>query len=88
MSESKIIEVRASYVSENTFGFECPFCWSKYKKNGAPCANAKRIIHTHGTGGSIQRAIGKNYREPHCNSISEQKCTQFCIIIDENTPRK
>ena len=25
--------------------FECPFCWSKYKKNNKPSKNAKNVFH-------------------------------------------
>jgi hypothetical protein len=28
----------------NTF-FECPFCFTKYKKNNEPSKNAKNVIH-------------------------------------------
>lgn len=34
------------FVNPKQFiGFECPFCWTKYRINGLPYRNAKRVIH-------------------------------------------
>lgn len=44
--------------------FACPFCWTSYKKNGIPSANARRVIHQHGYGSCARRS----HRCAHCDS--------------------
>tara|TARA_R100001480_G_scaffold132793_2_gene130013 strand:+ start:346 stop:672 length:327 start_codon:yes stop_codon:yes gene_type:complete len=40
--------------------FTCPFCVSKYKKNGEPYKYCERVVHHHGAGN------GLGTRSPHC----------------------
>jgi|TARA_R100000084_G_scaffold99643_1_gene54135 hypothetical protein len=40
--------------------FTCPFCVSKYKKNGNPYKYAKPVVHVHGSGN------GLGTRTAHC----------------------
>ena len=40
--------VHAKSINKIQFYFECPFCWTKYKKNGEPYKNAKRYGQKNG----------------------------------------
>lgn len=99
----------AKYLKENysrsdkkmyyTVHYECPFCWSKYKKNGEPYKTAKRVIHHHGTDKKENHFIG--HRHFHChdktyyafNQIDKEKLKEFefkkyngvNVIIDDST---
>jgi hypothetical protein len=48
--------------------FECPFCYTKYKKDGTPCKNAKRQVHIHGWGHGENMTL----RVPHCDEQSKK----------------
>lgn len=74
-------EVEAKTISNKTFTFECPFCWSRYKKNGQPYKTAKRVIHTHGSSGDLSNR--REHRQGHCHL----KDTDFHIHITDNTKR-
>jgi hypothetical protein len=80
---SEKIEVTAKFVNNYQFGFECPFCFTKYKMNGDPYKNAKRVIHVHGSEGILENR--KTVREAHCNKDSNKRI--FIINITDETVR-
>ena len=49
--------------------FVCPFCVTRYRKNGAPYANAKPCVHYHGAGGFDTDGFGN--RSSHCNRLPD-----------------
>lgn len=55
--------------NNNQLMFQCPFCYTKYKKNGTPYMNGILISHFHGDAG--MDADG-NYgtRVPHCLPVA------------------
>jgi hypothetical protein len=77
-------DVEAETISNKTFRFECPFCWSKYKKNGEPYKTAKRIYHTHGSSGDLSNRI--EHRLAHCYGNKKYRC-DFNIHITDKTIR-
>ena len=77
-------EVEAETISAKTFRFKCPFCYSKYKKNGEPYKTAKKIYHTHGSSGDLSNRI--EHRAAHCYR-KEGYMTDFNIHITDNTKR-
>ena len=81
----KYFSVEAQVITPKQISFECPVCWSKYKKNGEPYKTAKRIRHIHGndTGKDMDR---KTTRSPHC--LRSGDFDEFLIEITENTVRK
>lgn len=79
---SEII-VHAKWINKNQFGFICPHCWSKYKKNGEPYKTAKRIEHRHGSCGDLYNRT--EYRGGHC--VIKKNFNGFKIIIDDDTIR-
>ena len=48
MDKDGYMYVEASEINNRLIKFKCPFCWSRYKKDGNPYKKAKRIIHIHG----------------------------------------
>ena len=78
--------VTAKWINKTEFGFQCPNCWSMYKKNGEPYKNSKRIEHRHGSGGNLNNRI--EHRSSHCSSISKRICKSFIILITPATIRK
>jgi len=82
----KNFSVEANVITPKQIYFECPFCWSKYKKNGEPYKNAKRLRHIHGN----ECHTSENRvttRTPHCIHRNELD-GEFIINITENTVRK
>ena len=75
--------VFAKSVDKVHIRFECPFCWSKYKKNGEPTKNAKKVIHLHGSCGELHNRI--EHRGAHC--INNKYNGSFNIIINDDTAR-
>lgn len=51
--------------------FECPFCFSKYRKNNEPHKNAKNIDHTHGTDASEMEKGYISGRSSHCHKMED-----------------
>ena len=65
--------------------YDCPHCWTKYKKNGEPYKTAKRIRHCHGneTHSDVNRTTT---RTPHCRGRTNFQ--DFTIEITDNTIRE
>ena len=76
--------VYAQSINKIQFSFECPYCWSNYKKNGEPYKTAKRIKHVHGSNDNLNNRT--EHRIAHCMKERYDGC--FNIIIDDNTIRK
>ena len=51
------MDIIAKTIDLETFAYECPVCWSIYKKNGEPSLRAKRVIHTNGSEGILSNRI-------------------------------
>tara|TARA_Y100001937_G_scaffold13635_1_gene18026 strand:- start:505 stop:759 length:255 start_codon:yes stop_codon:yes gene_type:complete len=81
----KYFKVEADVVTPTQITFECPYCWSKYKKNGDPYKTAKRVRHIHGND-THSNENRTTTRTPHCLRIGE--FNEFLIEITENTIRK
>jgi hypothetical protein len=75
--------VYAQSIDNDCIKFECPYCWSNYKKDGEPTKRAKRIIHIHGSNNNFRNRT--EHRIAHCY---KRYNGGFNIIIDENTIRK
>jgi hypothetical protein len=76
--------VHAKMINDVYFKFECPYCYTKYKKNGEPRLGAKRINHIHGSNKNIRNRT--EHRIAHCTM--ERYNGGFNIIIDDSTIRK
>jgi len=63
------MEVVAKTIDSVHFSYECPTCWSNYKKNGEPSLRAKRVMHQHGSDGDLTNR--KENRISHCLKNSE-----------------
>jgi len=85
-----LYRVTASSISEITISFVCPFCYTKYKKDKTPCANAKHKIHSHGNNGRDMSNRDDECRVPHCDKgrFPEDQYNMFEIVIDDTTVRK
>jgi len=57
--------VEASHVNTVQISYRCPFCWSSYKQNGEPSANAKSTVHHHGSCGEVHNRV--EHRGSHCD---------------------
>jgi len=75
--------VVADFVGKYEFFFTCPYCWSRYKSDGTPFKNAKRIVHTHGSNGEMHNRI--EARISHC--VKPTACSGFKIHITDKTKR-
>lgn len=79
------VEVVAKFVNKYQFGFECPFCFSNYKKNGEPYKRAKKVIHYHGSEGTLENRT--TTRIKHCDKNRVPKFDYFIIHITDETIR-
>ncbi len=62
--ELEDINVVADYVDKTVIGFTCPYCRSRYKRNGDPYKKSKPLIHRHGSGNNFNNRI--EHRVGHC----------------------
>lgn len=67
VGESPRICLRASEVTATQLYVTCPFCWTSRKKNGAPAAGARHVVHSHGSGGNRRPRV--EFKEPDCVDI-------------------
>ena len=77
--------VKAHKIDNLQIYYECRHCWTKYKKNGEPRKNAKRIMHI--CGGS---ANNFNNRTELRNSMcleKNRKSSKVLIVIDDDTQK-
>jgi hypothetical protein len=78
----------ATRVDRTHIYYKCPVCFTKYKKNGQPYANAKNVIHKHGSCGDLSNRI--EHRAHHRTyNYPEGRLTynNVCIIIDDTTKK-
>jgi hypothetical protein len=81
------IDVEANYITKSQFSYTCPFCYTKYKKDGNPYKNAKNKFHYHGSGGELHNRV--EHRVPHCDTGRFPKqASEFRIHITDGTVRK
>jgi hypothetical protein len=82
MDKNKTI-VKAHKMDNIHIYYECPYCWSKYKKNGEPTKTAKRITHQHGSDNDYSNRTEN--RISHC--YEPNKSYAVNIIIDDTTKK-
>jgi hypothetical protein len=75
--------VKASKIDNIHIYYECPYCWSKYKKNGEPYKTAKRITHQHGSCNDFSNRTES--RISHCYEPNKSHTVK--IIIDDSTKK-
>jgi len=77
--------VHADSIDKTTIKFQCPYCYTRYKKDGiTPYINAKKRIHVHGSCDNLHNR--KEHRSSHCDDRIYNG--SFEIIIDDGTIRK
>ena len=80
--EYKVKPVIATHINKYEMFYECPCCWTRYKKNGEPYKNAKRTIHRHGNNGDpVSSRITR--RTSHCPKMKGD----IFIVVNETTKR-
>ena len=77
--------VIATKITPYNIFFECPYCWTAYKRDGERTQRAKPATHTHGneTGDKTNRTIT---RSPHCHTGRNDEC--FIISVTDDTVRE
>ena len=84
MNSKKIIEVHCDSIDYEHLYITCPFCYSRYNKDGTPSKNAKRVVHIHKSNEDFSNRIEQ--RIPHCPT--KKRNYIFNIVIDDKTERK
>jgi len=77
---NNIVYVKAKKVDDTHVDFICPFCYTRYKKNGDPTANARHEEHKHS---SDDRRIQMIHKIKHCDPRRNEK--SFFIGITPST---
>ena len=79
--------VVAKYVNKSQVTFECPFCYTRYKKNGDPAKSAKNATHVHtNSKGTTENQIFT--RVPACGKrFPRQEFVEFEIAVTDDTKR-
>ena len=75
-----VLHVNALSIDKLMFRYECPLCYTKYKKSGYPRKNARHTIHRHGSNGDITNR--NEHRGSHCPAKMP-----VCIHITDETQR-
>ena len=60
-----------SYRLGSQVCFVCPFCVTRYRKDGAPYARAKPCLHQHGADGFDDDGFG--HRSSHCTRLPDAR---------------
>lgn len=86
----KTIRVEATRVSNRQVWFKCPYCFSRYKKDGTPYKNAKRVEHVHGCDSMQNHNVGT--RVPHCleqgrKQMERDGVSEVDIFVVDETKR-
>ena len=68
--ETQEIDVIATKMDNVNFYYECPNCWSSYKKNGEPYKKATHIMHIHGSGNDFSNRIEPRWS--HCVNVKDK----------------
>jgi hypothetical protein len=76
-------DVEAKLITPINIFFECPYCFTDYKKNGMPTKRAKHYTHIHGSGNQFHNR--SEDRVAHCRFDGKKL---FRIHITDNTIRK
>ena len=88
MTSRPVIEIEYLQLNKYpyyTAHFKCPYCKSKYKKNGEPYSKASSLYHHHGV--NINTDIGSILpKSPHC--LKDYFPNGYSIHFDDNTPIK
>ncbi len=77
-------EIVASKINKTHIFIKCPYCFSKYKKNGEPYKSSKNIIHLHGSCGDLSNRV--EHRSHHSNRCNHNNF-DWKIIINDDTIR-
>jgi len=81
-------DVKAAWIDDVHIAFDCPFCWTKYNKDGSPCKDAKPLEHHHGSGGD-KTTNRVTHRVAHCGgNPAAVVYNGFNIFITPDTVRK
>lgn len=79
-NKEQYVLIHIDKMDKKCIYYECPFCWTKYKKDGTPTIRAKRGRHTHGRGDNV--GIGHiSDRATHCSKNRRHPI----LFIDEDT---
>ena len=78
-----IVHVQANRIDDVQFHFICPFCWTRYKRNGKPSRTAKRVEHHHISSGDL--TIRVEQRGAQCESNKNPNHRSFKIWITQKT---
>lgn len=91
ISEKRKCKVISNRYGKIHFSFKCPYCRTKYKKNGEPTKRSKPVYHYHGSMEKYPENF-KTYRSPHCTGMGKKRFekagyTEFLIEINDKTLR-
>ncbi len=78
--------VEAKTIDKHHITYECPYCYTKYKKNGQPYKKAKHRVHTHGSCGELHNRI--EARIHHSGTDDPRNGQEVGISITDNTIRR
>lgn len=57
--------VKASREDDKLTYFTCPWCWTKYRKDGTHTVRARRVEHLHG-----RQGVGMCHKVAHCHKTN------------------
>ena len=78
------MKIVAYKINKTHIFVKCPFCFSKYKKNGEPYKTARNLIHLHGSCGDLSNRI--EHRCHHSNNNKNK--FEWEIEINDYTIRE
>lgn len=89
MEENQQPSFVALKIDRTHIYYECPTCFTKYKKDGTPTMKSKNVIHKHGSCGELHNRI-EHRSHHHCwnfpkNTLTYSSCY---IIINDDTIRE
>lgn len=81
------VDVDAISIDITHISFKCPFCRSRYKRNGEDYKNAIPKIHRHGSEGKLHNRV--ELKGDHCDKGKfPSNYSGFRVHVTDNTLRK
>jgi hypothetical protein len=79
------VYVNAIAINKLQIRFVCPFCRTRYNKNGEPSKRSKRVTHFHASCNNFHNRF--EHRSPHCmdENINNRS---FMIAVTDSTKRE
>jgi len=82
------IHLNAYMITRTHIYVKCPYCYTRYNKDGKPSKSSKNYFHIHGSGGDLSNRIETRGHDGSNEFYKQYNIRgEFYIHITDDTPR-